>query len=558
MKLKNIRLINFKKFDEEVSFDFKDTNLILGKNGEGKTAIKDALIFCLYNRTPDGSLSDSPRHITNGKIKCLVELIFENNNKTHTIRRERTYKQTRITYQDGSQSQDDSKITQETLESLIPSFKNFSAVFNIGWFMSLTDREKRDYILELTPKIDRISIFEKLGGKEEYIEKFGLFFDNLDRTHKNLLTIRLENEKEIEAMQIFMRDSLPIDIPINSNTESSIELGNLKKLQEDSIKIDYQWKEYERIKEHNISVETNNKELEKKISEIEILNLSIPNQDKINSLISKKNEYTKQISLPKETCPTCFQDVSIDHRNKIKKINDENKANLEKIEKILLAEQRSYKESLEEYNTNEENKKKKLMYETQFGDPIVNTKPELSIIEVDTVKITNIESEQEKYILQENTIKVLTEQEKHRLKKIEKYRDNIVVLKHENETLTKLISIFSPKGIPAEEMNQKLEPLKEQFQKLLPKSDIITLEPLKNEMGYKEVFRVLVDGKDYDKLSLGEKTRVDISLSQIINSMLPEKIDMFFLDNSEILDSSISLPVQSFICKVNNKQLKIN
>jgi hypothetical protein len=118
--------------------------------------------------------------------------------------------------------------------------------------------------------------------------------------------------------------------------------------------------------------------------------------------------------------------------------------------------------------------------------------------------------------------------------------------------------MFSPRGIPAEEMKIKLDPLQVQFKSFIPTAEITTIEMLKNEMGYKEVFKISVDGNDYAKLSLGEKTRVDISLSQIINSMLKEKIDMFFLDNSEILDTWVAIPSQAFICKVTNQLLRIN
>jgi DNA repair exonuclease SbcCD ATPase subunit len=140
MLIKRLKLINFKKFEAEHTFDFKDVNLITGKNGSGKSAIKDAILFCFYNRASEGSLSESTRYITNGKMKCLVEVVFEKDGVEHTVRRERTAKQTRITYRDGSQSEEDSQITQETLDSIIPKYQDFSAIFNIGWFMSNPDR----------------------------------------------------------------------------------------------------------------------------------------------------------------------------------------------------------------------------------------------------------------------------------------------------------------------------------------------------------------------------------------------------------------------------------
>jgi DNA repair exonuclease SbcCD ATPase subunit len=558
MKIKKIKLINFKNFQEETEFSFKDENFISGKNGSGKTAIKDAILFCFYNRTSDGSLSESSRHISNNKNKCLVEITFEKNGEEIVIRRERTEKQTRITYCDNSQSEEDSQITQESLESIIPKYEDFQAVFNIGWFMSLPDREKRNYILNLTPQINKSEIFEKLGGTHEDIEKFGLFFNDTKETYEQLLKRKRENTANIESMRIFIKETASIEIPKLTLENKSKELEKLKKEKEDLVHIQYSWKKYNEILTHNIGVEDNNKILLKRISEIKIAEMPMPNQDEINLLTVKKNEYSKQISLPIGTCPTCLQDVSFEHRDKIEKINVENKSHFSKIESEIDLKKNEYKNKLEYWQINEDNKKKKLMLESQFLDPLPTPEKPVALYEIDENRLSKLEKEQEDYLNLLNTIKVLTEQEDFRLKKLEKYKEKMLYLSQENERLLFLINIFSPKGIPAEEMNIKLEPLKKIFQTLLPNSDIVTLDLLKNEMGYREVFKITIDGKDYAKLSLGEKIRVDISLSQIINSMLKEKIDMFFLDNSEVVDKKMNLPAQSFICKVTNQPLKIN
>ena len=558
MKIKKIKLINFKKFDSLYEFDFQDNNLITGANGSGKSSIKDAILFCFYNRTSEGSLSESTRYISSDKLKSLVEIVFEVNGQEHTIRRERTDRQTRITYRDNSQVEEDSQITQETLESMIPLYKDFSAVFNIGWFMMLNDREKRDYMLNLTPDISKGELFEKLGGTKDDIEKFSLSFEDIIRTHNILLKVKRENEEVIEALRIFNRDSIPVEIPKLTIVDKSEELEKLKKENEKIIHYTYKLKEYENIKKYNEKVEVNNKDLQKKIAEIKIEDLNLPSQDKINTLITKKNELSKQIKLPIGTCPTCFQIIPAQHRVNIKEINAKNIELLEETEKLLQTEQRQYEDLLKKWQENEEKKKIKLMYESQFSDSLPKIKKPEKVNEVNQEISNSLEENQKKLIEEKRDIVTLTNQEEIRLKKIEKNKERILVLTKENERLIILINIFSPQGIPAEEMNIKLDPIKKTFQTLLPNSDIITIESLKNEMGYKEVFKIIVEGKEYSKLSLGEKTRVDIAISQIINSMLKEKIDVFFLDNSEVLDSSISLPKQSFICKVNNQQLKIN
>jgi DNA repair exonuclease SbcCD ATPase subunit len=555
MKIKSLKLINFKSFVEEQTFEFEDTNLISGKNGVGKSTIKDAIIFCLYNRTVSGSLADSTRYISTGKQKCLVEVVFENNGQEHTVRRERTQKQTRITYRDASQSEEDSQITQETLESLIPKYKDFAAVFNIGWFMSLTDREKRDYILELTQPVNRSHLFDKMGGTPEDLSTYSILFNDLEKTHKQLLARKLENEKDIERMKISNEQSKSIEIPELTAKDKTAELTELKKANEKAVEIDYQWKEYERVKEQNKQVLIKNKDIEVRIAKLKILDLKMPEPD-YNSLITKKHEYEKQIELPKTTCPTCLQFITPEHRNNVEKTNLKNKVELDKINAELAKKITEYNSAMVKWKENEELKKMKLLMEGQYADPL--PEPEMPPNKIARTDFTELEKEQEEFVKQSERIETLKEQELARLNSIESNKEVIVVLNKENDRLRFLIEIFSPRGIPAEEMKIKLDPLQVKFKSFIPTAEITTIEMLKNEMGYKEVFHISVDGNDYAKLSLGEKTRVDISLSQIINSMLKEKIDMFFLDNSEVLDSWVSVPAQAFICKVTNQLLKIN
>ncbi|MGC8964475.1 MAG: DNA replication/repair protein RecF [Brevinematia bacterium] len=45
MEVKSISLVNFRLFDN-ISFDFEDKNVILGKNGSGKTSVIEAINYC--------------------------------------------------------------------------------------------------------------------------------------------------------------------------------------------------------------------------------------------------------------------------------------------------------------------------------------------------------------------------------------------------------------------------------------------------------------------------------------------------------------------------------
>jgi len=558
MELKKLRFINFKKFREEQEIDLQDSNLITGKNGEGKTTIKEAIIFCLYNSTPEGSLSLSDKYISNGKAKTFVELTFEYKGVEHVVRRERTQTQTKITYLDNSQSDEDAKITQQELNTLIPSFKDFSAVFNIGWFMSLNEQTKRKYILNLTPSTNYIELFKNLKGDVEDIKKYNLSFDNLDKTHKELLKQKLQNTERIKELKILIKNNIIGDSPEITKQDISDKMKKAKMIQKKNYEIGVKLKEYDRLLKKNAKIKEDNEKIKDKISRMKILDIEKPDKDAIYELNNLKKEYSKKIDLPENICPTCLQSITKQHRDKIDKINLKNKKKLEEIEKNIEKEKEKYQIELEKWEKNEKNKEELNELKTYIKEPIKLFKKPAEKQAKIGVEINRLEKYQIEYIKEKNALNIFEEEKEKKEAEKKRNKEELNKIVISNRKLISLINLFSPKGIPAEEMKIKLQPLKEQFQKLIPNSDIVTLQLLKNKLEYKEVFHITIDGKDYSKLSTGEKARVDISLSQIINSLLQEKINIFFLDNAEVLDSSISIPKQSFICKVNNQSLKIN
>jgi hypothetical protein len=148
-------------------------------------------------------------------------------------------------------------------------------------------------------------------------------------------------------------------------------------------------------------------------------------------------------------------------------------------------------------------------------------------------------------------------EETKRLDQLKKWKEERSNASARINILNKLKEIFSPSGIPAEEMRIKMKPIMEMFNKFIPNAKIETLKLLKSGLDSKEIFEISVDGKDYSRMSLGEKTRIDIALSQIIDDLSKNIVSMFFLDNAEILDETPKIKPQFFIAKVTNNNLII-
>jgi DNA repair exonuclease SbcCD ATPase subunit len=553
MKLLKLKLTNFKKFENK-EFEFKDENYIEGKNGEGKSTIRDAVFFCFYNRTSDGSLTDSSKYILDGKIKCAVELTFETNGETYIISRERTEKQTRIKLLDNSQSEDDSVITQRELDSLVPDYEAFQAVFNVGYFMKLEDKEKREFLLRLTPDIDRNKLFNNLGGTDSDLFTFNLDLTNIESSHKNLLKIRREQQEKLDNNNAIIADSKEIIVPKSTILKPDLDSAEKEKIEADKSAIE--WNSYNQAISRITTQEKTNQEVKKKIALIKIKDLPKPSLDKLNQLKEEQINVGKIHHIPEDRCPTCLQEINSDHKNKVASVNDRI---IKRIEKLIAAtekERRFLDDAQKLYEENERAKKEIEILKASIRE-IPEVKEPESLKEFDLEKYAKLKEQSTAYLSEQNTIKLLTNQETERKEKISKLNEENKTLISTINGLNKLIRIFSQEGIPAKEMELKLQPIVDKFRELLPNAEIKLVELLKNELGFKEVFNVVVDGRYYNKLSTGEKIQTDVAISQIIDSMLKEPISVLFLDNAESLSELISIKPQFFIAIVNQNNLTL-
>ena len=70
----------------EVDFQQKNTNLIIGTNGAGKSTVLDALTFVLFNK-PFRKIKKSQLVNTTNEKDCLVEVEFTINSRDYIVRR---------------------------------------------------------------------------------------------------------------------------------------------------------------------------------------------------------------------------------------------------------------------------------------------------------------------------------------------------------------------------------------------------------------------------------------------------------------------------------------
>ena len=70
----------------ELDFQQKNTNLIIGTNGAGKSTVLDALTFVLFNK-PFRKIKKSQLINTTNEKDCLAEVEFSINSRDYIVRR---------------------------------------------------------------------------------------------------------------------------------------------------------------------------------------------------------------------------------------------------------------------------------------------------------------------------------------------------------------------------------------------------------------------------------------------------------------------------------------
>jgi len=200
MKINSIQLTNFKCLDDR-TFAFGPRVKISGRNGSGKSSIREAVLFVLYNRT-ETAVKETDKYIKNGKDFCEVIL----NTDQGIVKRQRSKSKSKLWL-------NNSETTQENLvdKLKLPEFVVFNSVFTAGYFMSLDEKTQRQIILDLTEPVDRLTIFRKNGGTQKDLDYFGIDLEDLDEAYKRVNALKQSSSARVEVKKtenLYLIDSL--------------------------------------------------------------------------------------------------------------------------------------------------------------------------------------------------------------------------------------------------------------------------------------------------------------------------------------------------------------
>lgn len=302
MKIKELSIKNFRSYgnnEQYINFDTDKGNLILltGANGSGKSSIRDAILFTLFNQVPSpkGTGKISLNDLTNleNKKGLKTEISFTKLDKNYKIIRQREGEKL-LFYENDNLV--DLKTAQDNIISLIgydyDFFKNFISI-SVSDFKNILNLKTEDK-KNLIDKVFNLTLINDLNKITKEIIK------DINKDINN-------NESEVKILEKNIND---LNNKIKKEKEQLNEESK-EKIENIENKIHKLNEILDKIKSKNLKLNENSKEWEIKIKNI-------------NKQIIEKNtelkELEKKLYLYKEnnTCPHCGSNLKSDSCKEIK------------------------------------------------------------------------------------------------------------------------------------------------------------------------------------------------------------------------------------------------
>ena len=308
----------------KVLLDKSPTTLIIGKNGEGKSTILDALCFSLFGKPFRNINKGQLVNSINGK-QCLVTVEFTIGSRDYKVVRGikpnifEIYLNGEMINQDAA-AKDYQKVLEQQILRL--NYKTFTQVVILGSasfvpFMQLATWQRREVIEDILD----IRIFSTMNT---------LLKEKASET-KNEIT-RIESELSNAKAKVEAQQNL---IKTISEAKAEVVVGLQNK-----------------IDANNLSISETQSDIEQLVTDITELSISIASKDKLVDDIDKAKTIKTKLSQKVETCehnaeffsendvcPQCSQEIPDDYKSKIihdlhMKMEDNNKK-IDELETVL-------------------------------------------------------------------------------------------------------------------------------------------------------------------------------------------------------------------------------
>lgn len=472
IKFKSLVLQNFKSH-RDLTVEFGDTTQINGDNAEGKSTIGESITWLLYGNDLQGSKLD-PSPVTYEADNTLAELLFNVDGKNVLLGREIAKGRNKFYVNEVP-----SKATEfnEVVEQLFDK-DLFLSLFNPNYYFTLHWEKQRGMILEYTTAPTNKEVFKELPKPQaeklaELVKKHSL--EDLDKIHRanktKLDKAYIAAQSRTKTLKEQFNEQAPT-VPLES---LQAELSQFVKKRNAIEKIT------------DAAQDTNYK--------INAL------QNQINSLAHERDNIREQYDRLKaeqiqDTCRVCKQTLQDEAIESVKADKEQRTDQV----------RNQFQEAVN---------KRKALEEKLQSLGYVDVSEQLEKARALQEKINPIEHE----IAKHKQLKSLEEQV-------------VEAEAAEEETLSSLNdSVFiidAIKAFHAKEAELQAQKVQDLFENL----SIKLFDVVKTTGELKPTFEIMMDGKEYKKLSLSESIKAGLELRDVLSEQ-SNLVAPCFVDNSE-------------------------
>lgn len=480
----------FKGFQEEYTVDFNEKQTIIeGENYQGKTTIGEAICWCFLGCNLFGN-EKTANLINNNSNTAYCQIAFiDNDGVEHKLYRSKGKENSLIL--------DNRKADVGVLSKYYLSKKIFLSIYNPYYFSSLEPKEQRELLRGILPSIDYKDAFELLDKSEQDI--LGYPRVDLNQFIKSARKDLKELEKEENNLlgKIQYANSI-----INNPLEKEKEFQEQNYLE--SLEKEYSYilnnNKFESKSEFKVKLDDISDTIIKKEKEFQKLEKQAKEQKKIIDDIEEN----------KNICPFCKSEINKLSSNQIRIKTIEVLNELMANKNDLLLEIKNLKAQKSIYTI-------KCNFATNDKDIRLSTLNE----KITKLKLEREEIQKFNYEIQVNK------------KSKEKAKENLKILnkaleENRNEKEMLKMQIEVAKSLNMKIIEKQMKMVKEYLDKVklvFYKIDLDTGE-------IKDDYKMLYEDKEYNVLSLSEKLRASLEISNLINEKVGLNVPTF-IDNSE-------------------------
>lgn len=505
------------------------TTLIVGKNGEGKSTILDALTFSLFNK-PFRDVNKGQLVNSINQKNCVVEIEFNVGPIEYKVIRGmkpnvfEIYQNNELITQDAA-NKDYQKVLEQQILKL--NYKTFTQVVILGSasfvpFMQLPSGQRREVIEDILD----IRIFSTMNS---------LLKEKISDTKENIKNI--ETELRIITEQAKSQQKV-IDTLQNSKDQNVKGLAdkiqaNIDEISDKTHLVDLIQKDTEEL---NLKLASMN-EVDKNIE------LCKSNMSKLQQKMSQADEHI-QFFNSNETCPSCEQGIQHKHKDKIIQKMSHEKQELNNGMSTLNVAYTKLSDSLKE--------KQEILSQIQDKNILLST--EINAMNM----LVKLNADLQKEIDSMNTEQSDVSKEKDKLKEIAKEalaKNDEKIKLHEQKELQDIASVLlKDTGIKTTIIKEYLPAMNKMINSYLAAMDFFVKFELDENFNEKIKSRFR-DEFTYASFSEGEKMRIDLAIlftwRQIAKMKNSVNTNLLILD--EIFDSSLDVAGTDYFLSIMDK-----